>query len=118
MLSFELLTEKGATVTFLLRKRSCFDADESIRPYIASGKARLVQGDALKEEDKLDPSAYSRFKLIFRASGRLLRLVNTLLLFSSADAKRLQAIYRFIASARHTICSLNIHLEPRLYRQL
>ncbi|EJD06264.1 uncharacterized protein FOMMEDRAFT_18409 [Fomitiporia mediterranea MF3/22] len=45
------LLNAGATVTFLLRKRSCFDSDESIKPYIASGKARLVQGDALKEED-------------------------------------------------------------------
>lgn len=46
-----MYVESGANVTFLLRNKSCFDADESIKPYIASGKARLVQGDALKEED-------------------------------------------------------------------
>ncbi|KAI5117118.1 hypothetical protein M0805_003670 [Coniferiporia weirii] len=45
------LLKKGATVTFLLRNPSCFDTDETIKPYIASGKARIVSGDALKEED-------------------------------------------------------------------
>lgn len=44
-------TEQGATVTFLLRNVSCFDKDETIHPYIVSGHARLVQGDALKEAD-------------------------------------------------------------------
>ncbi|KAH8114162.1 hypothetical protein DFH11DRAFT_1596224 [Phellopilus nigrolimitatus] len=43
--------EHGATVTFLLRNKSCFDADETIQQYVRSGKARLVSGDALKEED-------------------------------------------------------------------
>ncbi|KAJ3793028.1 histidine kinase [Lentinula aff. detonsa] len=57
----------------------------------------LIKGpceDALKEEGKLDPTSRSRFKLIYRASGRLLRLVNSLMLFSSAEAKRLQAAYK------------------------
>ncbi|KIK65560.1 hypothetical protein GYMLUDRAFT_240082 [Collybiopsis luxurians FD-317 M1] len=57
----------------------------------------LIRGpceDALKDEDKLDATSRSRFKLISRASNRLLRLVNSLLLFSSAEAKRLQALYR------------------------
>ncbi|KAF5393770.1 hypothetical protein D9757_000261 [Collybiopsis confluens] len=57
----------------------------------------LIRGpceDALKEENKLDATLRSRFKLIFRASNRLLRLVNSLMLFSSAEARRLQAFYR------------------------
>jgi hypothetical protein len=41
----------GATVTFLLRSLSVFDNDEAIKPYVSSGKARLVQGDALVAED-------------------------------------------------------------------
>ncbi|KAL5533500.1 hypothetical protein ACEPAF_5276 [Sanghuangporus sanghuang] len=49
--SAQRLLGNGATVIFLLRNTSCFDTDESIKQYIASGKARLVQGDALKKED-------------------------------------------------------------------
>lgn len=45
------LTGNGATVTFLLRKTAVFDADESIQTHVRSGKARLVQGDALNIED-------------------------------------------------------------------
>ncbi|THH04024.1 hypothetical protein EW145_g5823 [Phellinidium pouzarii] len=45
------LLKKGATVTFLLRNKACFDNDQTIQPYIASGQARIVPGDALKEED-------------------------------------------------------------------
>ncbi|KAF7302618.1 hypothetical protein HMN09_00896300 [Mycena chlorophos] len=45
------LLEKGATVTFLLRSPSAFDKDETIQRHVRSGKARLVKGDALKEED-------------------------------------------------------------------
>ncbi|EPQ57830.1 hypothetical protein GLOTRDRAFT_36291 [Gloeophyllum trabeum ATCC 11539] len=45
------LLEKGATITFLLRSPSVFDNDEKIQGYIASGKARLVKGDALVKED-------------------------------------------------------------------
>jgi hypothetical protein len=41
----------GATVTFLLRSVSVFDNDEIIKSYVSSGKARLVQGDALIAED-------------------------------------------------------------------
>lgn len=41
----------GSFVTFLLRKTNAFDDDITMKPYVASGKARLVQGDALKEED-------------------------------------------------------------------
>ena len=42
---------KGATVTFLLRSPSIFDKDEQIQPYIRSGHARIIKGDALKVED-------------------------------------------------------------------
>ena len=51
MLSFELLTEKGATVTFLLRYTNAFDKDEVMKAYITSGRARIVKGDALNAED-------------------------------------------------------------------
>ena len=47
----ETLSDKGATVTFLLRNTSVFDADESIQPFVRSGKARLVKGDALNIDD-------------------------------------------------------------------
>ncbi|KAG7451020.1 uncharacterized protein BT62DRAFT_1000253 [Guyanagaster necrorhizus] len=48
----------------------------------------LIHGpchDALKAVNR------TRFKLIYRASGRLPRLVNSLMLFSSAEARRLHA---------------------------
>lgn len=44
-------TENGQTVTFLLRSPSVFDGDEDIQPYVKSGKARLVKGDALDVND-------------------------------------------------------------------
>ncbi|KAK0485064.1 hypothetical protein IW261DRAFT_1331068 [Armillaria novae-zelandiae] len=57
----------------------------------------LIRGpcdDALKTNcGSLDPVNKTRFKLIYRASGRLLRLVNSLMLFSSAEARRLQACF-------------------------
>ena len=51
LFNFLYNTENGATVTFLLRNPKCFDADEFMKPYIATGKARLVPGNALKEDD-------------------------------------------------------------------
>ncbi len=42
---------KGASVTFLLRSPSGLQADDAIKPYIQSGKARLVKGDAMNFED-------------------------------------------------------------------
>ncbi|KIJ59180.1 hypothetical protein HYDPIDRAFT_101173 [Hydnomerulius pinastri MD-312] len=45
------LLDLGATVTFLLRTPKVFDNDESIQKYIRSGKARLIQGDALVKDD-------------------------------------------------------------------
>lgn len=41
----------GATVTFLLRDPSVFDADDVVQGYVSSGKARLVKGDALVKGD-------------------------------------------------------------------
>ncbi|KAJ7187963.1 hypothetical protein C8R46DRAFT_5791 [Mycena filopes] len=45
------LLEQGATVTFLLRSPSVFDGDGTIQKFIKSGTARLVQGDAINEND-------------------------------------------------------------------
>jgi len=45
------LLASGATVTFLLRSPSAFDGDEVIQEYVKSGKARLVKGDCLVQED-------------------------------------------------------------------
>ncbi|KAJ7584442.1 hypothetical protein C8J56DRAFT_1027754 [Mycena floridula] len=57
----------------------------------------LIRGpceDALKTTNPaMDALTRNRFKLIHRASGRLLRLVNSLMMFSSAEAKRLQATF-------------------------
>lgn len=45
-------TEKGATVTFLLRSGpATFEKDATIQKYVESGKARLIQGDALNKDD-------------------------------------------------------------------
>ncbi|THU96942.1 hypothetical protein K435DRAFT_778301 [Dendrothele bispora CBS 962.96] len=45
------LLDAGCTVTFLLRNPSVFDADETIQKHVKSGKALLVKGDALIEQD-------------------------------------------------------------------
>ncbi|OCH92270.1 hypothetical protein OBBRIDRAFT_467342 [Obba rivulosa] len=45
------LLKKGATVTYLLRSTSVFDQDPEMQRYVASGKARLVKGDALSAPD-------------------------------------------------------------------
>ena len=42
---------RGATVVFLLRNPKVFDDDATIKPYLDSGKAILVKGDALSAED-------------------------------------------------------------------
>lgn len=44
-------TDSGATVTFLLRSSTAFANDQAIQTFVTSGKARLVQGDALVKED-------------------------------------------------------------------
>ncbi|KAE9395975.1 hypothetical protein BT96DRAFT_966590 [Gymnopus androsaceus JB14] len=43
--------DANCNVTFLLRSPSVFDSDITIQPYIKSGKAHLVKGDALVESD-------------------------------------------------------------------
>jgi hypothetical protein len=45
------LLDLGATVTFLLRSPKVFDSDETIQKYVRTGKARLIQGDALVKDD-------------------------------------------------------------------
>ena len=41
----------GATVVFLLRNPNVFDEDVSVKPYLGSGKAIPVKGDALIAAD-------------------------------------------------------------------
>jgi hypothetical protein len=45
------LLASGATVTLLLRSPSAFDKDETVQGFVKSGKARLVKGDGLVQED-------------------------------------------------------------------
>ncbi|RPD58980.1 hypothetical protein L226DRAFT_510763 [Lentinus tigrinus ALCF2SS1-7] len=45
------LLNQGATATFLLRSPSVFDNDEQMQPFIKDGKAHLVRGDALNQDD-------------------------------------------------------------------
>ncbi|KAJ7282917.1 hypothetical protein C8J57DRAFT_1463501 [Mycena rebaudengoi] len=47
----DIVAEKGATVTFLLRSPSIFDSDTTIQEYVRSGHAHLLKGDATREED-------------------------------------------------------------------
>jgi hypothetical protein len=41
----------GARVTYLLRNPSVFDNDADLQPFLSSGKARIVKGDALVKND-------------------------------------------------------------------
>ncbi|KAK0482650.1 hypothetical protein IW261DRAFT_1468997 [Armillaria novae-zelandiae] len=45
------LLAAGSTVTFLLRSTNVFNDDTQVQEYVKSGKAFLVQGDALKQSD-------------------------------------------------------------------
>lgn len=45
------LADAGATVTFLLRNPAVFDEDEAIKKAVAAGKAFLVKGDGLNQDD-------------------------------------------------------------------
>ncbi|KAL1713603.1 hypothetical protein EV715DRAFT_277188 [Schizophyllum commune] len=45
------LLDAGATVTFMLRNTAAFDADPVLQRNIGAGKACLVQGDGLKQDD-------------------------------------------------------------------
>ncbi len=41
----------GSSVTFLLRNPSIFDGNAEVAPFIESGKAILVKGDAMKQDE-------------------------------------------------------------------
>lgn len=43
--------DQGHSATLLLRKTEVFDDDERMKPHVESGRAQLVQGDALVEDD-------------------------------------------------------------------
>ncbi|KDQ61250.1 hypothetical protein JAAARDRAFT_191348 [Jaapia argillacea MUCL 33604] len=45
------LLGKGHTVTFLLCNPAIFNGDEKVQPFISSGQARIVQGNAMKSDD-------------------------------------------------------------------
>ncbi|KAG9050961.1 hypothetical protein FS837_000624 [Tulasnella sp. UAMH 9824] len=45
------LLKSGHSVVFQLRKTSVFDQDEDMKPFIQSGAAKVIQGDAMVEED-------------------------------------------------------------------
>ncbi|KAI4520892.1 hypothetical protein K525DRAFT_239770 [Schizophyllum commune Loenen D] len=45
------LLDAGATVTFLLRNPAVFDEDEIIKNAVSAGKAFLVKGDGLNQDD-------------------------------------------------------------------
>ncbi|KAJ7077315.1 hypothetical protein B0H15DRAFT_925000 [Mycena belliarum] len=45
------LLEQGATVTFLGRNPAALETNELLQGYLKSGKARVIKGDATKEED-------------------------------------------------------------------
>ncbi|KAG8997517.1 hypothetical protein FRB90_012491, partial [Tulasnella sp. 427] len=42
---------EGSTVVFQLRNVSAFDEDAEMQPFVKSGRAKLVKGDALVEDD-------------------------------------------------------------------
>ena len=46
-----LFTDQNHSATLLLRKTDVFDNDEQMRPHVESGRAQLVQGDALVPDD-------------------------------------------------------------------
>jgi hypothetical protein len=43
--------DQGHSATLLLRNTSIFDNDERMQPHVESGRAQLVQGDALVQDD-------------------------------------------------------------------
>ncbi|KAG9031166.1 hypothetical protein FS837_003090, partial [Tulasnella sp. UAMH 9824] len=45
------LLRAGNTIIFQLRNISAFDEDAEMRPFVKSGQAKLVKGDALVEDD-------------------------------------------------------------------
>ncbi|KDQ61256.1 hypothetical protein JAAARDRAFT_152375 [Jaapia argillacea MUCL 33604] len=49
--ALRLLDKERPHRSFLLRNAAVFDGDEKVQPFISSGQARIVQGDALKSGD-------------------------------------------------------------------
>lgn len=45
------LLDQGHSATLLLRNPSIFDNDDRMKPYVDSGRAQIVQGDALAPDD-------------------------------------------------------------------
>lgn len=45
------LLQQGHSVTFFLRNTDIFDSDETIVPFVTSGKAQLIKGDMLVPAD-------------------------------------------------------------------
>jgi len=43
--------DQNHSATLLLRKTDVFDNDEQMKPHVESGRAQLVQGDALVADD-------------------------------------------------------------------
>jgi len=43
--------DQNHSATLLLRKTDVFDNDEQMRPHVESGRAQIVQGDALVADD-------------------------------------------------------------------
>lgn len=46
-----MFADQGHSATLLLRNTSVFDNDERMKPHVESGRAQLVQGDALVSDD-------------------------------------------------------------------
>ena len=46
-----VMLARGDTVTYLLRNTKTLEEDEAVKPYIQSGLAVLVKGDATSQED-------------------------------------------------------------------
>ncbi|TRM63333.1 hypothetical protein BD626DRAFT_537197 [Schizophyllum amplum] len=94
-LAFEQQIERADELGALDRAKTAFFQNVS---HELRSPLTLIRGpceDALRgDKQSLDATSRTRFKLIDRASRRLLRLVNSLMLFSSAEARKLQAHYR------------------------
>ncbi|KAK0469940.1 uncharacterized protein EV420DRAFT_1258116 [Desarmillaria tabescens] len=92
--SFEQEVQRADELRALDRAKTTFFQNVSHELRTPLTLIRAPCDDALKaDRGSLDPINRTRFKLIYRASGRLLRLVNSLMLFSSAEARRLQACF-------------------------
>ncbi|KAK0204649.1 hypothetical protein DFS33DRAFT_1259677 [Desarmillaria ectypa] len=92
--NFEQEVQRAEELRALDRAKTTFFQNVSHELRTPLTLIRAPCDDALKaDRGSLDPVNRTRFKLIYRASGRLLRLVNSLMLFSSAEARMLQACF-------------------------